>query len=127
MSSLVLSPHVTILRGERDTPLSRRLAWHRRVAPYAIRTVNLVSLTFASWNQIGRWIRQLDGLREAALPEVTARPRSLKLKAVPFAVCLTRLRKVVSGFQKFKSFAKRLLMLLSSISAPDASDQPPTV
>jgi len=27
---------------------------------------SVVSLTFASWNQIAGWLRQLDGLREAA-------------------------------------------------------------
>ena len=39
---------------------------HENSRRFAISEVELVSLTFASWNQIALWLRQLDNLRQAA-------------------------------------------------------------
>ena len=39
---------------------------HENSRRFAISEVELVSLTFASWNQIALWLRQLDNRRQAA-------------------------------------------------------------
>ena len=49
-----------------------------RLRPFGISSVELVSLNFASWNQIGIWLRRLDGIlraasREIAIASTTAR------------------------------------------------------
>jgi hypothetical protein len=50
-----------------DRPV-KRLAPTRleKLRAVGINGLELVSLTFASWNQIGGWLLQLDSLREAA-------------------------------------------------------------
>ena len=51
-----------LLEAAARDPLERGL----RFQPFRISDLEMVSLTFASWNQLDRWLRQVEGLRRAA-------------------------------------------------------------
>jgi hypothetical protein len=49
----------------KERPITSRVATGRLIAGLVF-PPNVASLNFASWNQIGEWLRRLDGLRCAA-------------------------------------------------------------
>jgi hypothetical protein len=54
------------LSGEREGPPTRRFATTPADGLRETRERRLVSLTFASWNRVGEWLRRLESLRLVA-------------------------------------------------------------